>query len=251
MRFIAVPLVAFGALTLAGCGDTPYDPRGVDRKETLLSVSATGEAETRPDQARFQAGVNNWATSPRAASEANAKQIREVVAALQAAGVAEKDIQTRTVAVQRIDYGERRGQYQASNIVAVTVRDVDKTGDVVTAVTEAGANIVSGPDLRMSDPERAANSAYGAAYKAARARAEAYAEAAGMEIARVLTIRDMGGAQGNRYLPGAVPPAPPPPPVSMQVRTEQATAGGDGGMFMTGQTTSAVSVQVDFALVPK
>ena len=251
MRFTAVPFASLGALALAGCGDTPYDPRGVDHEETLLSVSATGEAETRPDQARFQAGVNNWAASARAASEANAKQIREIVAALQAAGVAEKDIQTRTVSVQRIDYGERRGQYQASNIVAVTVRDVDKTGDVVTAVTEAGANIVSGPDLRMSDPEKAANSAYGAAYKAARARAEAYADAAGMEIARVLTIRDMGGAQGNRYLPGAVPVAPPPPPINAgYARTEQAMA-ADGGMFMTGQTTSAVSVQVDFALVPK
>ena len=247
MRFTAVPLAA---LLLAGCGgETPYDPRGVDHEETLLSVSATGEAETRPDQARFQAGVNNWAASARAASEANAEDIREIVAALKAAGVAEKDIQTRTVSVQRIDYGERRGQYQASNVVAVTVRDVDKTGDVVTAVTEAGANIVSGPDLRMSDPEKAANSAYGAAYKAARARAEAYAEAAGMEIARVLTIRDMGGAQGGRYLPGAVPAAPPPP-IAMQMRTEQAMA-GDAGMFMTGQTTSAVAVQVDFALVPK
>lgn len=246
MRFTAVTLAA---LALAGCSETPYDPRGVDHEETLLSVSATGEAETRPDEARFQAGVNNWAASARAASEANAKQIREIVAALQAAGVAQKDIQTRTVSVQRIDYGERRGQYQASNIVAVTVRDVDKTGEVVTAVTEAGANIVSGPDLRMSDPEKAANSAYGAAYKAARARAEAYAEAAGMEISRVLTIRDMGGAQGNRYLPGAVPAAPPPPPITMQVRTEEASAGS--GMFMTGQTTSAVAVQVDFALVPK
>jgi uncharacterized protein YggE len=245
MRSIAVPFIA---LALAGCGETPYDPRGVDHEETLLSVSATGEAETRPDEARFQAGVNNWAASARAASEANAKQIREIVAALQAAGVAEKDIQTRTVSVQRIDYGERRGQYQASNIVAVTVRDVDKTGEVVTAVTKAGANIVSGPDLRMSDPEKAANSAYGAAYKAARARAEAYAEAADMEISRVLTIRDMGGAQGNRYLPGAVPAAPPPP-VNMGMRTEQASAGD--GMFMTGQTTSAVAVQVDFALVPK
>jgi uncharacterized protein YggE len=247
MRSIAVPFIA---LALAACGETPYDPRGVDHEETLLSVSATGEAETRPDQARFQAGVNNWAASARAASEANAEDIREIVAALKAAGVAEQDVQTRTVSVQRIDYGERRGQYQASNIVAVTVRDVDKTGDVVTAVTEAGANIVSGPDLRMSNPEKAANSAYGAAYKAARARAEAYADAAGMEISRVLTIRDMGGAQGNRYLPGAVPAAPPPPPVNMGMRTEQAMA-GDGGMFMTGQTTSAVAVQVDFALVPK
>ena len=111
MRFTPVTWAApVLALALAGCGDTPYDPRGVDHEETLLSVSATGEAETRPDEARFQAGVNNWAASARAASEANAKQIREIVAALTAAGVAAKDAQTRTVSVQRIEYGERRGE---------------------------------------------------------------------------------------------------------------------------------------------
>ena len=242
-----VPLA--GALVLAACGETPYDPRGVDREETLLSVSATGEAETRPDEARFQAGVNNWAASARAASDANAEDIREIVAALRAAGVAENDIQTRNVGVQRIDYGDRRGQYQASNNVAVTVREVDRTGEVISAVTDAGANIVSGPDLRVAEPEKAANTAYGAAYKAARARAEAYAEAAGMEISRVLTIRDMGGAQGNRYLPGAVPVAPPPPPIATDVAMARPESGG--GMVMAGQTTSAVAVQVDFALVPK
>jgi uncharacterized protein len=242
-------LALSGALALAGCGETPYDPRGVDHDETLLSVSATGEAETRPDQARFQAGVNNWAASARAASAANAEDIRAIVAALREAGVAERDIQTRNVSVQRIDYGDRRGQYQASNIVAVTVRDIDRTDEAVSAVTDAGANVISGPDLRMSDPEKAANSAYGSAYKAARARAEAYAEAAGMEIARVLSIRDMGGAQGNRYLPGAVAVAAPPPVNAAYPRPEEAMA--RDGMIMAGQTTSAVAVQVDFALVPK
>jgi uncharacterized protein YggE len=250
MRFQKIAALS-GALALASCGETPYDPRGVDREETLLSVSATGEAETRPDQARFQAGIESWAPNARAASDASAAKIREIVAALREAGIAEKDIQTRSMGVQRLDYGPRRGQYQASNIVAVTVRDVDRTGAAVSAVTDAGANIVSGPDLRMSDPEKAATSAYGNAYRAARARAEAYAEAAGMEISRVLSIRDAGGAQGNRYLPGAVPVAPPPPVNMSRVMAEQAMVTDGGGMVMTGQTTSAVAVQVDFALVPK
>ena len=249
MAYRKYPLV-LGALALAGCSEAPYDPRGVDHDETLLSVSATGEAETRPDEARFQAGIESWASTARAASDANAEDIREIVAALRDADVAERDIQTRNVSVQRIDYGPRKGQYQASNIVAVTVRDVDKTGQAVSAVTDAGANVVSGPDLRMSDPEGAANTAYGNAYKAARARAEAYAEAAGMEISRVLSIRDMGGGQGNRYLPGAVPVAPPPPTASRGYPVAEQAMAGDG-MIMAGQTTSSVAVQVDFALVPK
>lgn len=237
-------------LLLGACGDTVYDPRGVEHEETLLSVSAIGEAETRPDQARFQAGVNNWAATARAASDATAADINEIVGALKARGIDERDIQTRAIGVQRIDYGDRRGQFQASNVVSVTVRDVNKVGDVVSAVTDAGANIVSGPDFRQSDPEGAANSAYANAYRAAKKRAEAYAEAADMRISRVLSIRDAGGAQGSRYLPGAVPVAPPPV-VAMQTSSDAARPmPEEGGRVLAGQTTSSVSVQVDFALVP-
>ena len=241
-------LIFAAPLALAACGDQVYDPRGVDHKETLLSVSATGEAETTPDEARFQAGVQKIASSAKAASEAVAEDIDKIVAALEKNGIAEKDIQTRNVGVQRIDYGPQRGKFQASNVVSVTVRDVDKTGAVVAAVTDVGANIVSGPDFRMSDAETAANSAYGNAYKAALARAEAYADAAGMKVNRVLTIRDAGGSQGGRYLPGAMPP----PPVRTAAIAEQASQdAGYNGRIMAGQTQSTVSVQVDFALVPK
>jgi len=242
-----LPFVAGPLLILGACGQEPYDPRGLRHEETLLSVSATGQAETRPDQAQFQAGINTWEKTARAASAANLKKIEEIVAALKQLGIPEKDIQTRAVNVQRVDWGDRKGQFQASNIVNVTVRKVDEAGAAVTTVTDAGANIVSGPDLRMAEPEKAANTAYAAAYKAARNRAQAYADAAGMKISRVLTIRDSGGTQGNRYLPGAIPAAPPP--VAMAV--EQAAADASNARLMPGQTTSAVAVQVDFALAPQ
>ncbi len=41
---------------LTACQPAASDPRGVDRDETLLTVSATGRAETRPDEARFSSG---------------------------------------------------------------------------------------------------------------------------------------------------------------------------------------------------
>lgn len=238
---------------LAACGETVYDPRGVEHDETYLSVSATGEADTRPDEARFTAGIENWGRSSKAASAETKEDIEKIVAALKALGIEEKDIQTRTVNVQRIDWGDRKGQFQASNTVTVRVRDIEQAGAAVTAATEEGANIVSGPELRLSDPEAAANTAYGNAYKAALARAEAYAGAAGMEVSRVLAIRDAGGSQGGRYIPGApVPTAPPPPQsgyyrgVAVEMAEQDASA-----TIMPGQTTSSVSVHVDFALKAK
>ena len=244
------------ALALAACGDRADTVRGVDRSETLLSVSAAGQAESRPDRAQFQAGVETIARSAREASGANADKIEEIVAALRRLGVAERDIQTRAVSIQRITYGPRNGQFQAANVVEVTLRDPAKAAEAVTAVSEAGANILSGPSLSMTDPEATANLAYADAYKAARARAEAYAKAAGMEVSRVLYIRDAGGQQGDTWLRGAevserasvdamapppvaAPAAPPPPPES-----------GGAGM-MVGTTRSSVYIQVDFALREK
>lgn len=249
--FLIAPLLALGA-----CERVEDGFRGVDRDETLLSVSASGHAESRPDKAEFHAGIETWAATARAASEANAEKIAEIVGALRELGVAERDIQTRTVSVNRIDYGDRRGQYQASNVVAVTLRDPDRASAAVTAVTEAGANIVFGPNLTMTDPEATANLAYADAYKSARKRAEAYADAADMEVSRVLYIRDAGGQQGSTWLRGAEatatdaampraesgpPPvaAPPPPPRNTSPR------------MMIGTTSSDVYIQVDFALRPK
>lgn len=244
-RLHPAALFSIPALLLAGCADTAADPRGVARDETLLSVSATGEAEARPDRAAFQVGIESFGATGEAASSANRESIAKLLAALKGAGVPEADIQTRTLAIQRLDWGPRKGQYQASNIVAVTVREIARTDAALAAATGAGANLMSGPDLTMSDAEAAANSAYAAAYANAKKRAEAYAGAAGMEISRVLTIRDGGGVQGNRYLPGA----PPPPPVAVSVQAMERAE--QGSVIQPGQTTSTVSVQVDFALRPK
>jgi uncharacterized protein YggE len=57
---LKLPLAAVTLLSLAACGETRYDPRGVRPEETLLSVSATGQADTRPDEAQFQAGISTW-----------------------------------------------------------------------------------------------------------------------------------------------------------------------------------------------
>jgi hypothetical protein len=162
-----------------------------------------------------------------------------VSAALTGLGVKADDLQTRNLSLQRIDYGADRGRFRADNVLEITLRDVSKVGAAVTAVTEAGANVMSGPDLRISDREKANRSAYAAAYRAARSRAEAYAEAAGLSIDRVLGIYD-GGEYGS-----PVPMAPPPPPV---VRSVPMTESTNATPFNPGMNSTEVRVRVDFAL---
>lgn len=226
-------------MMLAACGRSPADPRGVDRDEVLVQIVATGRADTRPDEARFTAGVQTIEATAAAASERNSEVINRVVAALQRLGIRPEDVQSRQVSLARIDYGRDRGRYQAHNMIEVRVRNVERVGQAIAATTDAGANVVSGPDLRIADPNAATRSAYANAYRAARARAEAYAEAAGLRVARVLAIRD-GGETGG-----------PQPYYDVNMRAEMApppVAQTAAPPVPPGLTTSQVAVRVDFAL---
>jgi len=234
MRFQT--LILFPLLALGGCGDKATDPRGVDHDETLLSVSATGRSETKPDEARFTAGVSTIAQSGEDATRRNNETMAKVTEALKAFGVADKDLQTRQLTVNRIDWGANKGKFEAVNQVEVRVRAIDKAGEAVAATTQAGANILSGPTLRVSDREAATKSAYAAAYRAARARAEAYAGAAGLKIDRILIIRDGGDT-------------PPPMPYYAEADAANATVQQSAtAPFNPGVSESQVSVRVDFAL---
>ena len=188
MRAFA-PLLALCA-ALAACDTPPPDARGLQRDEVLLQVLAAGRAETRPDEARFIAGVSTIAPTAAAASAGNSQAINRVVAALRALGIRPEDVQTRSITLNRLDYGPNRGRFEADNQIEVRVHDLNKAGEAIAAATEAGANVLSGPNLDVSDPEAASRGAYAAAYRAARARAETYAMAAGLRIDRILAIRD-------------------------------------------------------------
>jgi uncharacterized protein len=233
MRYLLIPLL----LPLAACGWPQGQPR-LKANEVLLQVAATGRSDVRPDEARITVGVSSAAPSAGAASAANARTMTQLVAALQRLGLRTDDVQTRNLTLSRIEYGPQKGSYRAENLVEIRIRDVAKAGAAIAAATEAGGNVVAGPQLRVSNPDAADNTAHAAAYSAAAARAEAYAKAAGLKVARVLAIRDgSAGIAPVRYGDGygvetqaAAPMNVSAPPVSAGVDTREAR------------------VQVDFAL---
>jgi uncharacterized protein YggE len=231
-------LVILACAILPACGGSPTDPRGVDRDEVLLQVLASGRADTRPDEARFTAGVQTNAATAAAASAGNNQVMNRVAAALERLGVKREDMQTRQITLSRIDYGPERGRFQANNMVEIRLRNLERVGEAIAATTEAGANVVSGPNMTVGDPEAASRSAYAQAFKAARARAEAYAGAAGLKVARVLAIRDSGETGPMSYVGDAASvQTVAPPPIA---RTAPP--------FQPGLNASHVQVRADFAL---
>jgi uncharacterized protein len=184
---------------------------------TSLEVSATGEVTRVPDVAVISAGVVTRSQTASAALQQNAARMDRVIAALKAAGVAERDIQTSSISLNpEYRYVENQAPkltgYSASNSVSIRFRDIRNSGKVLDALVAEGANQINGPTLTIDKPEAALDEARANAIANGRARAELYAGALGKRVARVVSISE----SGRSY------PVPPPMPVMMEARAQAA-----------------------------
>lgn len=220
MTRMLAPLIALAALpavTASAAAQAPVAPLApLPPEATLLEVSAEGRTTRVPDVAMVNAGVVTTAPTAAAAFSANAEQMAKVLAALDKAGIAKRDTQTASVQLQpQYRYENNRPPvltgYQATNSVNVKLRDVARGGRVVDALVQAGANQVSGPTLTIDEPDAALDEARADAIKRARARADLYAKAAGLTVARILSISEDAGS----YQPA------PPPMVMMRAAAPQ------------------------------
>jgi uncharacterized protein YggE len=165
---------------------------------TLLQVSAHAEAHRVPDVATISAGVVTQAADANGAMRANAQQMDKVMAAVRAAGIAERDIQTSGINVNpQYRYAENQPPaitgYQASNTVNLKVRDIGKLGRVLDALVASGANQVNGPSFEIDQPDAAYDEARRAALDKAQARAAMYAKTLGLRVRRIVSIGEGGG----------------------------------------------------------
>ena len=162
---------------------------------TRLDVVATGEVTRVPDLVAINAGVVTQATNAVEAIRQNAARMEAVRAALRAAGIAERDIQTSNLNLNpNYRYAENQPPqlvgYQAVNQVSVRFRDIAKTGAILDALVAQGANQINGPTLTIERPEAALDEARTQALANARARAELYARTLGMRVARILSVSE-------------------------------------------------------------
>lgn len=236
-------------------------PIGPD--SALLSLTAEGQSRRTPDLAVFSAGVVTQADSASEALAENSRRMERVVAALRSAGIAERDIQTSQISLQpRYSNPELEAQlrsrrsgepyvppaqpespriigYEAHNNVQVRVRRLERMGRIIDTLIENGANQVNGPSFTLDEPDAALDEARTEAVANARERAEHYARAAGMRVARILSISEGGGYYPVQNIvvtgrsAGFAAPPPPPPPAPV----------------MPGELTLGVNVSVQFELV--
>ncbi len=169
---------------------------------TRLDISATGEVTRVPDLAIISAGVVTRALTATAAIQQNANRMERVRAALQRAGIAQRDIQTSSISLNpEYRYGEnqppRLTGYTASNQLSIRFRDIRNSGRILDALVAEGANQINGPTLTIDKPEAALDEARVRAVAAGRVRADLYARALGMRVVRLLSVSEPASYRGG------------------------------------------------------
>lgn len=225
MKRIAVMLallmlwtVPMGAVSLAEDTNdfTQWLDGAQDSVETWLRAS--GEIEVRgqavrtvaPDTVKVRVGATVERETEREAQQEANRIINEVIAALKELGVEESDMMTSGYNVTRkyryIGRTQVADGYVARITLQVTSKDFDRINQVLDIAVEKGANDVGGITFSHSDEGAVYRQALGDAVAAAKAKAEIMADAVGVQLISLISLREgntYSGAVYNSYEPMA------------------------------------------------
>lgn len=173
----------------------------MDAAVRRITVIGRGEAKAEPDMVGVRLGVQTEAGTAREALADYNERVRSLVARLRELGVADGDVRTSHLGIwPRHDHVGRAARgCQASNSLTVTIRDADRTGEILDKIVDAGANEVSGVLPGIEDATQLEEAAFSRAIANAHERAELAARAAGAELGQVLSISEEMGAMPYPY----------------------------------------------------
>ncbi len=191
-----------------------------------LTVSAIGSVTLVPDLARVSVGVTVTKPTVKAVRDAASTAMNAIIASIKALGIDEKDIKTTSIDLSA-QYSNAATPkivgYRMSEQLQVTVRDLDKAGDVIDSATAKGATDVNGLWFDVGDPARAMDQARAAAIATARTSAQAMASAAGVTLGAVVSISEASGPYPGPVFYGAAGRDTAATPVQPGTQDVQAT----------------------------
>lgn len=199
---LAALLMAAAALVVMAFGlyaNAPVKAADDPVEKKTINVSGQAKVSASPDIAYITLGVITEDKEAKTAQRANAAAMDKVIAAIKASGVKNEDIKTVNYTIYpKQDYDQKTGVskiigYSVNNSVSVTVRDLEKTGNIIDAAADSGVNVSSSISFDLSNYEKYYNDALKNAVLAAKKKAGTVAEALGVALKAPLSVSEGGG----------------------------------------------------------
>ena len=215
----------------------------------LVRVNIAESLKSPPDEASMTVGTQAKASTATQAVAANKVKTEKLLAAIRAAGIREREIQTQGIQLSpdyrwdNVPGGSGRQTlvgYIAGNSVQIKTRNIDTLTSLLDALTTAGADSVYGPNFGISDPAPLRKEARIRAMARGEAEATEYARNNGFTKVRLLSVEEGTSYRGTEVVVTGSrvisPMAPPPPPPPAPER--------DGGIVAPGQLETGVSLNL-------
>jgi uncharacterized protein YggE len=200
VRFAIFSAVVLAVIAPARAQEPPPVP------PARIIVSGEGSVRAAPDYAQISIGATTNGATAAAATDANSRIMAAVGTALRNAGIAPQDMQTAQFSVQPIyvtasNSDRKLSGFSVTNQFGVTVRQIERVGDVLDRAIAAGANDVGSIQFLHADLSKTLDAARTAALADARRKAELYAHAAGLTLGAVSwVIEEQANGPQPRFL---------------------------------------------------
>ena len=157
--------------------------------EYKMTLNGKASVMVEPDIAIVTLGVETQNKELKVAQEENAVKSTQVINALIKMGIAEKDIKTESYTINpEYDYVEGKQifrDYKVTHTFRVTIKDLQKFGEIIDAAVSGGANIVTNINFTVSNPSEDYNRALNLAVEDAIKKAKAIEEKLGIVVNKV------------------------------------------------------------------
>jgi uncharacterized protein len=174
--------------------------------QKTISLTGAGIASATADQATLNLGVEVTKDTAGEAISENANLMAAVIEALKNQGISEEDIKTTNYNVYaQYDWTEDGRElvgYTVSNMVQVTVKNIDNVGNVIDVAGEAGSNTINGISFGLSEDKMAElkTAAYILALGDAQDKADLIADTLGLSITGVQSVTENSYTPVRSYL---------------------------------------------------
>jgi uncharacterized protein YggE len=235
-RFLLLAAAGLAAVGLSAC-DSSSGPTGSADKETRqVTVVGAGEVRGTPDTLTVNASIEFVAPDVSGAMTQTSDRQQAVIDALVGSGIDRKDISTTQVSLQpQFAGGDSTAiiGYRANNSIDVKIRKLDTASQTLALILSTGgdATRINSVNYSIEDDSQLVKDARARAFNDAKDRAQQYAQLSGLDLGKVISITESGGA------------TPPQPPMPYSRGAEMAAVPVEPG-----QQTVGFSVTVIFEL---
>ncbi len=161
-----------------------------------MTVAGEARVAVVPDMASVSLGAVGRGETAAEAMNATSVAVNAILSRLESLGIAPQDIMTTQLQLsEETRWDNARNQdvflgYIARNSVQVRVRDLERLSGLMAAVLDDGANRLQNLSFGLQNPREAENEARRRAVADAMEKAALYAEAAGVTLGDVVSLRD-------------------------------------------------------------